>query len=89
MKTIIKADKYGCVTISYDNNIYGERITRTFYCPIDGGYVRETNNNKQVCEKLDNRGATLTADSRAGLIDVVRREYTAMRRTEKKTTHKA
>jgi hypothetical protein len=85
MKTTITSDDQGYITISYDCAYTGERITRTFFCPINGGYVRESlHDYPQVCEQLAHHGSTLTCSSRGHLIDVIRREYRAMRRAEKR-----
>jgi hypothetical protein len=67
------------VTIAY-TNIWGDRISRTFWIPAAGGYVRE--NSQQVCRKLSTRGDTLMS-TRATLLADIRREYRAMRRAEK------
>lgn len=79
-KTSITTDWTGRVTISYDDRYSGERVTREFSCPVDGGYVRDQD-GKQVCERLCSLGSTLWA-SRAELAAVIRREYRAMRRAE-------
>ena len=69
---------HATVSLSYDD-IFGERIRRTFWVPVDGGYVRE--NGKQVCERLSCSGSTLIS-TRATLLKCIRREYSAMRRSE-------
>lgn len=79
-KTRITTDTNGSVTIEYDHAIHDERITRTFRCPVDGGYVRE--GNSQVCDRLQSRGSTLMCSSRSALPGLIRREYRAMRRAE-------
>lgn len=89
MKTTIKTNSNGSVTVSYDTEGYeGEdvRRERTFFCPANGGYVRETTDSgdcPQVCDGLSNRGSTLDCPNRAKLPDMIRREYRAMRRAEK------
>jgi hypothetical protein len=53
------------------------RISTTYFCPINGGYVRiadEAGHNPQVCEGLANRGNTLRCEDPANLIDLIRRE---------------
>jgi hypothetical protein len=83
MRAKITAER-GIVTLEYDDFLEG-RVTREFFCPIDGGYVREIvgSDAKQVCERLSRTGGTLTASSRTSLIDVIRREYKAMKRADK------
>jgi hypothetical protein len=80
-RTTIKADSTGNVTLSY-TDIFGERVTRNFTCPMSGGYVRE--GDRQVCERLNNTGNTLQCGYRPDLIKVIRREYRAMRAAEKR-----
>lgn len=84
-RTKITDDATGNVTIVYEN-AFGDIITRDFTCPYDGGYIREYvgSDLKQVCAHLSNMGQTLTADSRADLVNVIRAEYRAMRRAEKR-----
>jgi hypothetical protein len=77
MKTKITYS-HDTVTIAY-TNIWGDRISRTFWVPATGGYVRE--GSQQVCRKLSTRGDTLMS-TRATLLDDIRREYRAMRRSE-------
>ena len=90
MKTTIKTNSNGSVTVSYDSTGWrGEdvRVERTFFCPTTGGYVREYDDKgqyPQVCDGLSNRGSTLDCPSRAKLPDMIRREYRAMRRAEKR-----
>lgn len=85
MKASIKLDSVGNVLVSYDDAYTGERITREFFCPADGGYVRESDEKRlypQVCDKLASRGATLRSPSRAALVDIIRREWRAAQRAE-------
>jgi hypothetical protein len=91
MRTRYTKDAAGRVTIAYDDEAHwtGEtvRIERTFTCPEDGGYVREKMSNgnwEQVCDKLAGMGNTLSCSSRDKLIDLIRAEYRAMRRAEKR-----
>lgn len=90
-RTTITTDQItGHVTISYDDHVFGERITRTFFCYEEGGYVREVRNARgneqypQVCERLASLGSTLYCRSRPQLANVIRREYRNMRREEKR-----
>ena len=79
MKTKFSTDGQGRVTIVYDDS------ERTFTCPETGGYVREILDNgsaPQTCKYLGYRGVTLICKSRADLLDLIRREYRAMRRKE-------
>lgn len=84
-KTTFTADTTGRVTLSYDQD--GERVTRDFSCPVGGGYVIEFRRNgstQQVCRRLSSMGETLYSSSRAGLLDLIRREYRAMRAAQKR-----
>lgn len=89
MKTTINIDHADDVVISYDEES-GERVTRTFTCSREGGYVYEclaSGDRRQVCDKLRSRGSTLSAGGRgAQLAQVIRREYRAMRAAEKRET---
>lgn len=85
MRTQITVGTSGAVTIAYDDDFLGERVTRTFVCGVDGGYVREIDNcgrYPQVCEGLARLGNTLSCGSRAALPELIRREYRRMRRNE-------
>ena len=89
MKAKFSTDLMGRVTVAYDMEFWtGEtvRVERVFTCPDDGGYVREKMSNgswEQVCDKLASMGSTLSCSSRAALVELIRREYRAMRRAEK------
>ena len=89
MKAKISAENYR-VTLSYDEEdiCSGEtvRVERVFTCPQDGGYVREYRDGdwKQVCDRLGSMGSTLSCSSRENLLALIRREYQAMRRAEKR-----
>ena len=78
------------VIISYDTFTFGgydrQRVTREFMIPTGSRYVMEWRDGqyKQVCDRLGVSGSTLTA-SRETLIDVIRREYNAMRRAQRKS----
>ena len=75
------------VILSYDT--FGgydrQRVTREFMIPTGSRYVMEWRDGqyKQVCARLGVSGSTLTA-SRETLIDVIRCEYNAMRRDQRK-----
>lgn len=91
MRTRFTKDDAGRVTIAYDDELHwtGEavRVERTFTCPHEGGYVREYRKEgawEQVCDKLESTGNTLSCSSRDKLMDLIRAEYRAMRRAEKR-----
>ena len=86
MKTKFSTDSVNRVTVAYDSEFRG-RVERTFSCPPDGGYVIELFRNgdsSQVCDKLAHRGSTLRCASRDDLLDLIRREYRAMRAAERR-----
>lgn len=91
MKAKFTTDPVGRVILSYDVEDYDgvRRVERTFTCPLDGGYVKEYRNGewRQVCNRLAHTGNTLTCSSRDKLLDLIRREYRAMRRAEKRDAH--
>lgn len=74
------------VVVEYDDVVTGSRRRREFMAPPGGGYVREWSGGswKQVCYGLSGRGATLRLGSDEDLLAIIRREYRAMRRAEKK-----
>lgn len=90
MRMKITTDSIGYVTLEYDENSYwgdGDRVSRVFMCPPDGGYVREMSDKGewvQVCERLASLGSTLSCSSCNALPDTIRREYRAMRKAEAK-----
>jgi hypothetical protein len=88
MRARITTDQSGYVTLSYDREYCGdtERVTREFMCPATGGYVRELVNGewRQVCYGLSMMGSTLSASSGSDLLGIIRNEYRAMRRNEKR-----
>ena len=84
-KTKITTDAMGSVTISYEHD--GRIATRAFSCPVGGGYVVELllgGDTRQVCRRLSSMGETLYCAGRAGLADLIRREYRAMRAAQKR-----
>ena len=80
MKTVITEVNSHEVNIKFENN-FGEIVEMNIWAPASGGYVRS--GEKQICKKLSATGSTLQWDDTAHLIDLVRREYRAMRRAEK------
>lgn len=87
MKTTITADDFGRVRIIYRDE-FGVIRDREFSCSLDGGYVWEIfdhGDRKQVCDELAYTGNTLYCPhDRDHLIGIIRREYRAMRRREKR-----
>ena len=92
MKTTITAKSESHVIISYDVEDYStesgtKRVTRKFTRPARGGYVIEWLRNSettQVCDKLSHRGSTLYCGENTPLVNIIRCEYQAMRREEKR-----
>lgn len=84
MRTVFTTDSNGRVTVTEDReDVYPGEVTRetvTYECPRDGGYVTYGPDNRQICDSLFTRGATLRCSSRANLIDLIRREYRRGRR---------
>lgn len=85
MRAVIKERPAGRVTLTYDDIYLDRRRTREFMVPRKGGYVMECvgNDFKQVCDRLKSTGYTLRCGAKENLIDVIRREYRAMRAAEK------
>lgn len=86
MRTTIKQDGFGDVTLTYFDPLDEEWVTRTFRCPFDGGYVYELTPTgcRQVFERLSYSGNAITSPSRDELINVIRGEYRRMRDAEKR-----
>lgn len=70
----------GSVILQYDDHMTGDRITRTFYAPACGGYVRD-GHHQQTCIGLAMRGPTLYIKNGADLLPTIRRHWKAARRT--------
>lgn len=87
MKTTIKAIANNRVEIKYECGISGDVITEEFSAPIAGGYVRFASGN-QVCDKLMTRGSTLMWSGKEPLVNLIRHEYQALRRAEKRENAK-
>lgn len=90
MKAKFTINEYHQVVLEYDEEYYSlhaSRVMRTFTLPIGSDYVVEifkSGDRSQVCERLYHSGHTLTCNDHQNLIDVIRREYRAMRRAEKR-----
>jgi len=86
-KTTITAQDDRNVYLRFEDTDTGEMIELEIWAPVarDGfsSYVRY-NGYKQLCGGLSSRGETLTYKVGTKLIDLVRREYRAMRATEKR-----
>lgn len=88
MKTKIKSTEDNRCTIEYDCAHTGERIVQEFWTPTGGGCVYEIDDRHpgtlgtQVCDRLSTRGNTLHRSANRPLVDIIRREYRAMRRDE-------
>ena len=78
-------DRHVVAEYDYDDPVTGiERVARTFI--YVHGCVHEENSRgdlRQVCDGLDRYGSVLTMEEGEKLIDVIRREYRAMMRTER------
>lgn len=75
------------VTIEFADLLSGERITMEIWAPAPkmGGYTYvRYDGQKQLCDKLSLRGSTLMYKDGTRLVDLVRREYTAMRSADKR-----
>lgn len=83
MKATITAYGANYVTLAYDDQD-GERVLREFSAPSAGGYVEEILANgcyRQVCRKLARDGSTLYFHADKPLIDLIRTEYRAAKRS--------
>jgi len=88
MKTKITSTDDNRCTIEYDCAETGERIVLELWTPIAGGYVYEIDEDhpgtlgSQVCDLLGTMGNTLYRSYSRKLVEIIRREYRAMRRDE-------
>ena len=82
MKTTITSTGFHRVAIKFVDAFTGDIVETEYSAPVNGGYVRNANNT-QVCKNLSTRGDTLQWGGVTPLIDLIRREYNAMRRSEK------
>ncbi len=81
-RTTICATRSNYVEMSYDHPLTGDRTTREFHCPRNGGYVRE--GDKQVCAELSTMGITLRVDDEAQLLPLIRREWRKAQAAERR-----
>ena len=75
----IKTMRDGDVVLHYNNEV-GLPVVRIFWCPSDGGYVRErfrSGDLDQVCKRLGINGDTLRCEHPADLAKLIRREHRA------------
>ena len=83
-RTTIKKTGTHEVTLTAIDPMSGEQVTRVFWTPTGGGYVREgaqhTANDRQVCASLSGRGNTLIASSGDDLLRTIRREWASYRK---------
>lgn len=82
MRTTIQATSPNRVTLTH-TRWSGERVTMYLVAPAGGGYVR-FDHGGQVCDQLASTGPTLHWPGTYPLIDLIRHEYRAMRRAEKR-----
>jgi hypothetical protein len=74
------------VDVEFDDDSWGRTIRRrySFSAPKDGGYVRELNSNRQLCDHFADRGPTLLWNGRGKLVDYIRAEYRRMRAADRR-----
>ena len=72
----IKTMRDGDVVLHYNNEV-GLPVVRIFWCPSDGGYVRERFPYRQACKRLGINGDTLRCEHPADLAKLIRREHRA------------
>jgi hypothetical protein len=84
MATTIRKTDTNEVTLNAVDPLTGEAVSRTYWVPRCGGYVREgalhLPTDPQVCAGLGRRGNTLTATDGDDLLRTIRREWAAYRR---------
>lgn len=85
MRTTITADQDNRCTLRYEDEM-GDPVTREFFAPSGGGYVREDwTNARQVCVRLSSFGDTLIWRPVTGtLADLIRRERRAALSAERR-----
>ena len=86
-KTTITAHDDRHVTIKFTTLDTDQEVEMDIWAPIPrengSSYVRH-NGDKQLCAGLSSRGSTLTYSHGTKMVDLVRREYRAMRAAEKR-----
>ncbi len=79
MKTKIQLNGACSVKLTAGDPYSGEEITREFFIPTKGGYVREYTSNiydtPQVCAGLSKYGNTLHCNDGQHLLETVRKEW--------------
>lgn len=88
-RTTITARDDRHVTITFVN-WNDEPVTMEIWAPTPaaGGYTYVRLGDGQLCERLSTRGVTLMYYAGTKLVDIVRREYKAMRAAEKRAASK-
>lgn len=90
-KTTITAHDDRRVTLAFDDLLSGNRITMEIWAPAprEGGssYIRY-NGDRQLCYGLSSTGGTMSYTAGTKLVDIVRREYRAMRRADKREANR-
>lgn len=93
-KTVIREIDARTVNIAFEDEM-GDRIEMHIWAPMPkaGGssYVRFRSHDgieRQLCERLSSRGSTLMYSDGTRLVDLVRREYRAMRAAEKRAAER-
>ena len=82
----------GTVTLWYTDDDSGAVRHRIFWCPVDGGYVRDVSKNEgqlgyQVCKGLSFTGETLRCERRDELANLIRREMRRALREQARITN--
>jgi len=72
----IKTMRDGDVVLHYNDEV-GLPVVRIFWCPSDGGYVRERFPYRQARKRLGINGDTLRCEHPADLAKLIRREHRA------------
>jgi hypothetical protein len=83
MKTIITEVAINHVSLKY-TDVDGNGHEYDIRAPLGGGYVRHGDKGDQLFERFAGSGVTMLWDGRAPLVDLIRREYRAMRRDEQR-----
>lgn len=83
IRTSIKSVSHSVVDIRFADSFTGELREYRLHARPEGGYVRYGSEGKHICERLSRSGPTLTWSGEKPLVDLIRREYRAMRRADK------